>query len=343
MYDPNATGNNYGRTTAYPEAWTSMLSTGAQPHVGTFRVKARVVGTAARASLRLAWKVGDGALTLNDEVYAAAPSANYNTREVDLGLVTIPGASAGTQSWEGIVQVKSGYSTGTTTFGLDYLVLIPVEAGYGRARGQTVPAAGTVAAADSFSQVAGALNGKTLGLGGTWATSGTSGTDFQTTGSNVTRNAGSEALWAGRFAVAGSTNFSDVTVKFDGAGYNIAGTDRGISGILVRLVDASNWFGVFTNPGWSTGDPTLDPFNHALVAVRNVSGSKTPCCVRGHHCRIRGRRRRYLIHMECVRERNRRIHRVPDQQPRGGHNDFRYGFSASDWCHARRRQARILQ
>jgi hypothetical protein len=273
MYDPNASGNNFIQTTAYPGAWTSMCSTGSQAHVGTFRVKARVVGTGARAYLRLAWKVGDGGLTLNDEVYADAPSANYNTREVDLGLVTIPAASAGTQSWEGIIQIKSGYTTATTTFGLDYLVLVPVEAGYGRARGQTISAAGTVSAADSFNQVAGALNGKTLG--GTWATSGTSGTDFQTTGSNVTRNAGTEALWAGRFAIAGSTNFTDVTVRLDATGYNIAGSDRGISGVIVRWVDASNWFGVFTNPGWATGDPALDPFNHALVAVKNVSGSKT--------------------------------------------------------------------
>ena len=66
-YDPNATGPNTVGSTTFSTP-TAMAGTGAQAHVGTFRVKARVyvdisTGSGHNARYRLAWRAGDLART----------------------------------------------------------------------------------------------------------------------------------------------------------------------------------------------------------------------------------------------------------------------------------------
>jgi hypothetical protein len=125
------------------------------------------------------------------------------------------------------------------TIDVDYLLLIPVSAGYAKAlapsRFETVTA---YSARDSFSQAAGALNGKPLDAGGTWATSGVA-TDFQVDSTHVlTRTSGSEA--SPRFALAGTTVFTDALVQAD---VSLPGVPAS-AGLLVRYVDASNFMWV---------------------------------------------------------------------------------------------------
>jgi len=66
-YDPNATGNSIitSLVLGQPQA---ICGTGVQPHVGTFRVKARVNSGpgGCDAYFRLAWRAGDGSYTTND-------------------------------------------------------------------------------------------------------------------------------------------------------------------------------------------------------------------------------------------------------------------------------------
>ena len=218
------------------------------------------------AYFRFSWQVGDGDRTVNQEAYAAGPSANGNFREIDLGLITIPPVTAGTQAWDGILEGKAADAYTVSPWSVDYLVLVPVEAGYGRARGQTETGAGVVAATDGFAQAAGALNAKTMALGGAWATSG-SGADYQVDGSgNMSRTAGSDGSWAGRVALAGTTNYTDVDVAVRMWGFNLPAThpNAHFTGLLVRYVDANNWLGVFANTG-----------QRLLNVYKNVAGTKT--------------------------------------------------------------------
>ena len=100
-------GDRHHSRDPYASAWTAMLSTGSHAHVGTFRVKARVMGSAGRRVLPVLL-AGRGRRPDRQRLRRTrtGPSANDNFREIDLGLITIPPATAGTQSWDGHPEVQ---------------------------------------------------------------------------------------------------------------------------------------------------------------------------------------------------------------------------------------------
>jgi hypothetical protein len=252
-YDPNATGNNVIRATLATTT-VAVCSTGAQSHVGTFRVKARVYATSASIQMRLSWQDGSGPYSANGWQTATLASA---WTEVDLGLVTIAPAAQGTQTWVGLVEAyTTGTGAGTDTIDVDYLVLVPAAEGYGAARApnNTLRSASTFIARDEFNQAAGVLNAKTAPTGGAWATVG-AGADFSVTaGHIVQRTAVSDTAY--KIAVSGvaatTTQVASVDVKLDipaAAAYS-----SNSAGAVIRYVDANNWIGAQAIPNSVNGN-----------------------------------------------------------------------------------------
>lgn len=235
-YDPNATGNNVIRSTVLPVP-TAMCSTGDQPHVGTYRVKLRGYPGSTPFYVRLAYKVGDGPLAHNDFVPTIASGA-FN--EYDLGLITVEAAKYGAQRWVG--QIEAYTADGSiATFDTDVLQLIPAGEYYGVAR--VAPRLSTTTAYtgyDGFAQTAGALNAKALPLGGSWATSGAT-TDFAVSTSGGGQVQRASGLSGPRFAIAGTTASTDISVQCDMLGALAAGHLTYNGGILLRYVDSSNY------------------------------------------------------------------------------------------------------
>lgn len=267
-YDPNGAGNNAITATTYTTP-AAVCGTGDQAHVGVFRIKARVT-TASGMMVRFAWRAGDGSMSTNPWTEVGLPSQWV---ELDLGTITVPVTSSGTQRWTGQIEAYHPTVSGGA-LSVDYLQMIPTSDGYGVARAGSVAPAGVIALADLFAQTAGALSGKTMDLGGTWATSG-GATDFQVTGSgSVTRSIGSETIWAGRFAIAGSSTFTDVRAHIEASGFGDFSTgtatsqDREIHGLVLRYVDSSNWLMV------TQGITNTAGFGGFRV-VKNIAGTKT--------------------------------------------------------------------
>lgn len=107
----------------------AICSTGNQPHVGSFRPYLRCYPTTTDVQVRLSYQVGDGPFkALNWE--AAVEPNQWN--EIDLGVVSIPPKVLGTQRWVGLVEAYS--ATEGDTVDVDYLILMPADYGFGRAR-----------------------------------------------------------------------------------------------------------------------------------------------------------------------------------------------------------------
>jgi hypothetical protein len=103
----------------------------------------------------------------------ATPISTAGWQELDLGTITIPAATLGTQRWTGQVEVQ-GAATSPGTVALDYLILVPQADGYGKARAQWSLGTGVLVAQDAFTGTTSgsALSTRTAPLGGSWATSG---------------------------------------------------------------------------------------------------------------------------------------------------------------------------
>jgi hypothetical protein len=225
-----------------------VCGTGTQPHVGNFRVKARIYGvTAAPAdtNIRLAWQAGDGPFSANDW---AQPVVTLGWAEVELGLISIPPAQLGSQKWSGRIESYTGSVPGTDTVDVDYLELIPTEL-YGKGRATYTYTGGATVAYDEFTGTTAGnpLNGRTAPAGGAWATSGAA-TDFAfadaplATDETVSRATFSEAS-TGRLAIIGSTNRTDteVGVRAYATGWHQLTTGSGVSaGAIARYTNASN-------------------------------------------------------------------------------------------------------
>jgi hypothetical protein len=229
-----------GTLTTTPVA---ICGTGNQGHVGTFRVKARVWAapvsdaTAGDFHVRLSWKEGDGPLRSNAYV---SPVQTGAWVEVDLGIVSIPEKTLGTQRWQG--QIEAYSEDAGDTLDVDYLVLIPAGEGFGRARAPWVYDTVTAfSARDEFDQSAGNLNTKALPVGGTWATSG-SATDLavETTGKTAQRSAVGDA-GTGRFAIASLAAFAAQTVQVDVKFTGTSGTPDFHAGVIARYTGATSW------------------------------------------------------------------------------------------------------
>jgi hypothetical protein len=148
---------------------------------------------------------------------------------------------SGTQRWSGRVEV---YSTvgGSPTVYLDYLELVPVSAGYGKARATYSYRAGIVTGLDEFTGTTAGnnLNGRAAVSGGSWVTSGDA-TDFQfaddLSGEQITR--ATTADTTGRFAIlgAGAVTDTEASVRF----YADNGSIFTNAGVVARWVDSSNF------------------------------------------------------------------------------------------------------
>src|SRR3954468_21487658 len=93
-YDPTAAGNNSISLTLVASTTTALCGTGNLSHVGVFRVKARVQSGALANKFRLSWKAGDGPMNHNSWV---SPISTAGWQELDLGTVTVPAVTLGTQ------------------------------------------------------------------------------------------------------------------------------------------------------------------------------------------------------------------------------------------------------
>jgi hypothetical protein len=145
-------------------------------------------------------------------------------------------------------------------------MLVPITEGSGIAEAISSSATPTTfTARDEFAQTAGNLGGKTLPVGGLWATSGVA-TDFSVTGSgSVTRATGTEA--SPRFAVAGTSTLTALAASLDVVSHN------SIAGILLRYVDASNYAVAYTY--YPSGGGTLAFYIRLNVVVAGVTTTYT--------------------------------------------------------------------
>jgi hypothetical protein len=216
---------------------------GTSSHVGVFRVKARVYSASLQNQFRLSWKTGDGPVNHNAWVL---PVSTVFFVELDLGTITVPATSSGTQRWTGQVEVLAA-ATSPGTVIIDYMILVPQADGYGVARAVYSYSAGVVTGYDAFvgTTAGGALNARTAPLGGSWATSGDA-TDFVFDDSGVLidttesiRRTTSVAETSGRFAILGSTSYTDTQVDARG-GLGTANYNKELS-LIARWTDSSNY------------------------------------------------------------------------------------------------------
>jgi hypothetical protein len=245
-YDPNASGNNSILGGAYLQA-AALCGTGNQTHVGSFRVRGRIMSALANSAMfRLSWQAGDGPFTPNPWV---VPRTTFNWEEHDLGTITVP---TGSGRWTGRVEVALNPANlgplGTGVY-LDYLTLVPVSDGYGKARASYSYSSGVIAAYDQFSSTTAgvALNARAAPAGGTWATSGDA-TDFVFADNfNATTADGVESIarstsaaeTSGRFAILGATNYTDTQVDVRARiGAVTIGKEQYA---IARWVDSSNY------------------------------------------------------------------------------------------------------
>ena len=227
-----------------------------QTHVGTFRVKARVLATDITDRVRLAWRAGDAPLAVNSWVQPPVASTS-DWAEIDLGLITVPTVTIGTQRWNGRIEIYSTDPTVSSTVDVDYIVLIPVAEGYGVARATYAYSPGVIVARDLFTGTTGggALNTRVAPLGGTWATSGAT-TDFtfadvSLNNKGVIRQTTGDT-GSGRFAILGSTNYTDTEVGariFRSAG--TVGMNASLT-LVARFVDSSNYLAFAAQPSLLT-------------------------------------------------------------------------------------------
>ncbi|HEX6020631.1 MAG TPA: hypothetical protein VFZ00_01465 [Solirubrobacter sp.] len=223
---------------------SAVCGTGNQLHVGDFRVKARIYATSANVRCRLAYRVGDGPYAANRYVTPVVANAWC---EVDLGVVRLRAVELGSQRWDGRIEAYS--ATVGDTIDVDDLLLVPVEEGYGKARGEFIYRAGAILRRDDFTgtTAGNALNGRTSSFGAaTWATSGAT-TDFSfvdSTSSGSREAVTRSATTGARYAVFGAAmTDTEVTTSVD---LNVTGIGleqgvcarytSGVGGFIAALV-----------------------------------------------------------------------------------------------------------
>jgi hypothetical protein len=239
-------GSNTIRHNNLGTQWTPVLSTNLLAgtfltHKGSYRVRARVYSTSATPpAVRFVWDVGDLVSPEENDPVAIPGASNFYL--VDLGEIRLDPVGVGAHRWQGQVQAK-GAAGGENVY-VDTLEFEPLDEGHAILRAPISPAQGLVAPAlrDEFNQTSGALNGKTLAVGGTWATSG-SATDLAvdaTTGT-VTRSTNSDA--SPRYAIAGTATFTNALVQID---FERVALRAGFAtrGVVARWTDANNYVGV---------------------------------------------------------------------------------------------------
>lgn len=225
--------------------------------VGEFKPKLRVWGAGSGTiKVRVDYRQGDAPWT--EGVWAEVPSLGAFYELDGPWQIDADEATLGAQSVEARVVAKS--TVGGDTLDVDYLILLPLSGFYGLIRAPlrvTTPL--TYSVRDEFTQTAGALSGKTLPVGGTWSGAGDAD-DFNLLGTGYSfaqRTALSDAdRWTGRYAIAGTGTFTNVTVSayLSRSVYTSGGSGYLYRGILARYTDANNWllYHIDESTGYST-------------------------------------------------------------------------------------------
>jgi len=246
--------------------WAGVLSTNTAggstlTHVGTFRFFARCYRPTTNngaVSVALEWAAGDFlSWTTNTQVDFAVGDSEGVFTAVDLGLVSLPAALKGTQSWEGRIIAKSTVAGDDVS--IDCFWLVPVEEGSGEITSLSPPSTPTsFLARDGFDQTSGSLAGKALSVGGTW--SGAGDTDdfvLDTTGHTAQRTATSDT--APRFEIAGTTSATAVNLVVSASSSSLANSTYARTGVFARYADVSNY--VYAAVLWSWRNITNDLFS----------------------------------------------------------------------------------
>jgi hypothetical protein len=233
----------------------AVCGTGDQDHVGTFRVKARVWPASIGEYWRMTWQDGDGLWSSNSW---AQPIIAEDFNELDLGLVDITEAESGDQTWSGRIEAYTSTSGGELG-ALDYLVIFPVNEGYGRLEAAYSYVPGGVVEHDEFTgtTAGSALNGHTAPVGGSWATSGAT-TDFTfadgpaSGDESVQRATTSDSDF--RYGILGSTITGDVEVAVDTQVAYSSGDANAYQAVVAAWTDSDNLVRLKLNP---ITDPSL--------------------------------------------------------------------------------------
>ncbi|MBS3928048.1 MAG: hypothetical protein KGZ65_06250, partial [Sphingomonadales bacterium] len=193
---------NVAALTASTSVQTICGTSGAD-HVGTKRVAARVYAVdGSDVQWRMAWRVGDGKFTYGDWIDQPGVALGYDWVQVDFGTVTIEEASAGTQRWEAIFQVRT--TTGTEAVEMDYAEVMPAERLIRIRSPRVAPTTIAVAVEDGYTQSAGNATGKSPDVGSAYVGAGdTDDFTIDTTNDRVQRAATSDSAGAGRALTSG--------------------------------------------------------------------------------------------------------------------------------------------
>lgn len=276
-------GSNVMRNTGLTSSYQAILSSQATgggshwSHIGDFRVFARVqvpTTNTGAVSVALEWGEGDF-LNFSRNVDVAFPVDVWDGtwRLVDLGQVHLSKVAQGTQRWEARILAKS--TVAGDDIDVDYMMLVPVSEGSGEV--SAVPLAQTptsFSARDEFDQSDGALTGKTLPVGGTWAGAGDAD-DWTVSNSFdhvIVRQASSDAdANTGRYAIAGTATFTNVIVR---AKIRIASAVVAANyiGVVARYTDTNNWVMADIT---GTNIPTTSTNMWTLEVRKRVAGTVT--------------------------------------------------------------------
>jgi hypothetical protein len=266
-YDPNASGNN-SITCALISTATGVAKW-SHGKVGSARVKVRLQATNSSVEVRLVYQSNEGPWIANE--WKPLLQGGSNWEEIDLGAIAVVRPVVGSILWNGRLEART--TTGTATLRVDYVVVMPTDDGYGKARTTAPAQSGVLVAYDQFtSTTAGnALNARVAPAGGTWATSGAA-TDFVFADSGGSLagfdECASRTASGVRYAILGATNYADVQVRVKN------GTHA--SRVIARWVDSNNHlYGEITGVGgWNivaviAGTPT------SLAMVTATTGQPT--------------------------------------------------------------------
>lgn len=238
-----ASGGTVVRHTTIAEDWTPIVGTNIggtafMTHTGVYRVYARLYSYGGTLDARFVWDVGDLVTpTENDPVEVPTNTGFYL---LDLGEARLDKVQTGSHRWGGQVQARGG-----GTLAVDRLYFFNVDEGFGIA--QSSPSAtglSPFAARDGFDQTSGTLVGKVLPVGGTWAGAGDSdGFGINTTNATAQRTAtvDSTGFANGRFAIAGTATFEEVSAQADFNFTTPTTADAFNTGVIARYTDTSNF------------------------------------------------------------------------------------------------------
>lgn len=251
-----------------------VCSTGEQPHAGKWRVNVRAYGSTADIRVRLAWKVGDGPVTR--ERWVDLPGA---TDWFDLNLQTIDiGELPAGHSWTGYIEAYA--TSGLPTLKVDFVDFMPGRWGraYAAPKFETPT---SFVARDEFDHAGSpALTGQTLPVGGTWADAGSAnGLSVDSAVAEVKRSASSDADPGNGFALAGTTTRAALICQAD---FYVDTPAASVQALLVRWVDASNWFIVYVGVlgGFGGGNASIRARKYvgAVSTITNIvdAGSTAP-------------------------------------------------------------------